>query len=325
MEYEDARDFLFDIYRESFERDRRPMLDKLKAQLTIDADRPIREGQAEIRTRSLLETIDNNFQLSPTSAGRFVEAEIGSGSMAAGAAEGVVEELQEQLESLYHEVEQTLGDVFVETTAHMPLIALVDNRLPRSVYRQIEEQLGAEGIEEVENVPVGQLPRDVQGIVKDAFVRWQESDLMLRVIDHLWTRHLTTMEGLRHSIGLQAYGQKDPLVQYKVKAYELFDELKAEIRQLVVLNVLLLGARAESARPRQQAPQPQAAAPQPARAGASTGDGRSGGNGRNGRQQQQQRGQAAPAAVGAGKAAKIGRNDPCFCGSGKKYKHCHGR
>src|SRR5439155_6079032 len=89
-----------------------------------------------------------------------------------------------------------------------------------------------------------------------------------RVIDYLWTRHLTTMEGLRHSIGLQAYGQKDPLVQYKVKAYELFDELKGDIRQLVVLNVLLLGAKAEAARaqtaPRPQAPQPtRAQAPQP--------------------------------------------------------------
>ena len=84
--------------------------------------------------------------------------------------------------------------------------------------------------------------------MKDAFVRWQESDLMLRVIDYLWTRHLTTMESLRHSIGLQAYGQKDPLVQYKVKAYELFDDLKAEIRQLAVLNVLLMGSKAEEAR-----------------------------------------------------------------------------
>src|SRR5207247_7763655 len=137
-------------------------------------------------------------------------------------------------------------------------------------------------------------------IVKDAFVRWQESDLMMRVIDYLWTRHLTTMEGLRHSIGLQAYGQKDPLVQYKVKAYELFDELKADIRQLVVLNVLLLGAKAEAARPRPQAPQPKPQAPQPAaRASAPTNGQQRGPNGRNGSQKQSQR-TAAPPPVPAG-------------------------
>src|SRR5205823_13392367 len=137
----------------------------------------------------------------------------------------------------------------------------VDNRLPRSVYEEIEQRLGAEGIEQIENLPLEKLDPDVQDIIKDAFVRWQESELMMRVIDYLWTRHLTTMEGLRHSIGLQAYGQKDPLVQYKVKAYELFDELKAEIRQLVVLNVLLMGSKAEQARAatKQAAAQQQAA------------------------------------------------------------------
>ena len=155
---------------------------------------------------------------------------------------------------------------------------------------------------------------------------------MLRVIDYLWTRHLTTMEGLRHSIGLQAYGQKDPLVQYKVKAYELFDDLKAEIRQLVVLNVLLLGAKAEAAR---AATRP--APPQPQRAAATLGgDGRgraaaTAGNGKGksnvGGQRPGGRGGASvPVAAAAGGAkAKIGRNDPCFCGSGRKFKHCHGR
>ncbi|HMA34913.1 MAG TPA: hypothetical protein VKY74_10590, partial [Chloroflexia bacterium] len=72
----------------------------------------------------------------------------------------------------------------------------------------------------------------MRAIVRDAFVKHQESRWILHVIDQLWTRHLTTMEGLRQSIGLQAYAQKDPLVEYRRNAYELFDELKAEIRQL---------------------------------------------------------------------------------------------
>jgi preprotein translocase subunit SecA len=266
--------------------------------------------------------------------------------MAVGGSDSVVDEVQEQLEALYGEVEQTLGDVFMETNQQMPLIAMVDNRLPRSVYRQIEERLGLEGLEQVENIPLSQLPTEVSDIVKDAFVRWQEADLMLRVIDYLWTRHLTTMEGLRHSIGLQAYGQKDPLIQYKIKAYDLFEELKGEIRQLVVLNVLLMGEKAEAARAQNrqaaqaqaQAAQQQAAAPpQPSRAtvGAGAGNGKSshGGNGKQGRGQQASRpsnqasrpAQATPVGAGAAMKTKVGRNDPCFCGSGRKFKHCHGR
>lgn len=323
MEYEDARDFLFDLYRQSYERDQSSHLEKLQEQLENDASRPVRPGQAEARTRSLLETIDNTYALSPASAARYVEAETGRGAMATGSAGDIVEEVKEQLEVLYGEVEDTLGDVFIESNLQMPLISLVDNRMPRSVYEEIEERLGAEGIEEIENLPLEKLDPEVRDIVKDAFVRWQESELMMRVIDYLWTRHLTTMEGLRHSIGLQAYGQKDPLVQYKVKAYELFDELKADIRQLVVLNVLLLAQKAEAARPRPQAPQPKPQAPQPVRASAPTNGQQRGPNGRNAHQKQGQRA-AVPTPVAAGKA-KIGRNDPCFCGSGKKYKHCHGR
>jgi preprotein translocase subunit SecA len=336
MEYEDARDFLYDLYRQSFERDQRPKLEKLQSYLASEAARPVKEGQAEARTRSLLETIDNNFSLSPASAARYVEAETGTGSMAPGGAD-IVEEVQEQLEVLYGEVEQTLGEVFLENNLQMPLISLVDNRLPRSVYRQIEEKLGAERIEEIENIPLGQLDQEVRDVVRDAFVRWQESDLMMRVIDYLWTRHLTTMESLRHSIGLQAYGQKDPLVQYKVKAYELFEELKGDIRQLVVLNVLLLGTKAEAARAQQRAslrsegpppPQPRPQA-QPARAATPT-NGRTASPGAQQRHQKPggkpgQRPAAAVAAQTQGGKAKLGRNDPCYCGSGRKYKHCHGR
>jgi uncharacterized protein YecA (UPF0149 family) len=348
MQYDDALDFLSELVSEGFEREHKSRLQKLQETIEVDARRisgtrdqgPGAGGnqgsaltispQVEARVRKLLETIDNTFFLSAASAARYVEVESAgkSTSMMATGRDELVVEVQEQLEGLYSEVEQVLGDIFVENNAQMPLISLVNNRLPQSVYKQIEARLGLEGLEQVENIPLSQLDEETLGIVKTAFVRWQEADLMLRVIDYLWTRHLTTMEGLRHSIGLQAYGQKDPLVQYKVKAYELFDELKAEIRQLVVLNVLLTGSKAEASR---AASRQQAAAAQPARSAPApaSGDGRNRGNGANGKQrpgQQQARNnqKGTPAAVGAGKA-KIGRNDPCFCGSGRKYKQCHGR
>jgi preprotein translocase subunit SecA len=362
MQYEEARDFLTEIMRANYERDISSRLQKLQEHLEAEAAKVVARGEGrgardeeeaesensklkpqssrlEVRVRNLLDTIDANFALSSASAARYVEAESAGRDrsiMSVAGGDSVVLEVQEQLEVLYGEVEKTLGDVFVETNQQLPLIAMVDNRLPRPVYRKIEEQLGLEGLEQVENVPLGQLDEEVREIVTNAVVRWQEADLMLRVIDYLWTRHLTTMEGLRHSIGLQAYGQKDPLVQYKVKAYEMFDELKGEIRQLVVLNVLLQGSKAEAARASSRATAAQQAAQQAARQSTSApapGDGRAkagaGGNGKPRPGQQQHRpGQksSAPVPVGAGaNRPKIGRNDPCFCGSGRKFKHCHGR
>ncbi|MEO6457585.1 MAG: SEC-C metal-binding domain-containing protein [Chloroflexia bacterium] len=354
MQYEDALGFLSELVSEGFEREQKPRLQKLLETLEVDAlrasvvrgmsdsgGRSVNDDdeesahtvnpQVEARVRKLLETIDNTFFLSSASAARYVEAESAgkSTSMMATGRDDLVLEVQEQLEGLYGEVEKVLGDIFIENNAQMPLISLVNNRIPQSVYKQIEARLGLEGLEQVENIPLSQLDEETSGIVRTAYVRWQEADLMLRVIDYLWTRHLTTMEGLRHSIGLQAYGQKDPLVQYKVKAYELFDELKGEIRQLVVLNVLLTGSKAEASR---AASRQAAAAAQPSRSASApgSGDGRhKAQNGSNGKQrpgQQQSRAAqgGAPAAVGAGKA-KIGRNDPCFCGSGRKFKQCHGR
>jgi preprotein translocase subunit SecA len=358
MGYEEAKEFLSELVQERFRENFGPRLEQLEGEIDAAVARLFSQSgssgngasnpQSVTRNpqlASVLDLIDANFSLSSTSAARYVEAENRShGSSMMAGDDDVVVEVREQLRALYEEVEKTLGDVFLDSNANWPLIALVDNMLPRSVYRQIEERLGLEGLEQVENTPLGQLPIEVREVVADAFVHWQESDLMLRVIDYLWTRHLTTMEQLRHSIGLQAYGQKDPLVQYKVKAYELFDELKAEIRQLVVMNVLMMGTRAEASR---TAARQQAAPPQPKPQAQPQGGGTT--TATNGRQQSQaprptsngkasrpaapQRGGGASrpvapqgAAVGAGGLkGKIGRNDPCFCGSGKKYKHCHGR
>jgi len=187
--------------------------------------------------------------------------------------------------------------------------------------------------------------------VRDAFVKHQESRWIIHVIDQLWTRHLTTMESLRQSIGLQAYAQKDPLVEYKRNAYELFEELKAEIRQLGtrVLSLRIEPAAAPAPQPqpaRKETPHkepapagaPQAAVAGMIGAGAGAADGAARGNGaaRGGGQQRpaqpqqlprgKRQGKGAPAAVGAAVGSKApGRNDPCPCGSGRKYKFCHGR
>jgi preprotein translocase subunit SecA len=139
---------------------------------------------------------------------------------------------------------------------------------------------------------------------------------MLNVMDRLWIQHLTAIDDLREGIGLRAYGQRDPLIEYKVEAARMFDDLQATIRSEVVYTIYHLQVQ-------QQAPPPP-----PTRHAVESGpdkgdDSTPGPNGAARRTPARRDGAAAvrqPVHVGA----KVGRNDPCPCGSGKKYKRCHG-
>jgi preprotein translocase subunit SecA len=131
--------------------------------------------------------------------------------------------------------------------------------------------------------------------------RW----VMLETIDQKWVDYLTSMEHFREGVGLQAYGQRDPLVEYKNTAFEMFNDLTASIQADIVSRMYHLQFVREDQPPPSRQP-----------VGARTGNGHAA----NGAQAVQ----GDP--VGAGAAAgKIGRNDPCWCGSGRKYKRCHGR
>jgi hypothetical protein len=130
MQYEDALEYLTELLRAGFESQQSNNLHKLQEFLTTESSRPVADGQAEPRTLALLEVIDSRFALSPTSAARFVEAESGAHSssmMAADGASSVVGEVQSQLEVLYEQVEQTLGEVFLDRffldTVWTPLFA----------------------------------------------------------------------------------------------------------------------------------------------------------------------------------------------------------
>jgi len=147
-------------------------------------------------------------------------------------------------------------------------------------------------------------------------MRLLERIWMLNVMDRLWIQHLTAIDDLREGIGLRAYGQRDPLIEYKVEAARMFDDLQANIRADVVNAIYHLQMR-------QQAPPP----PPPTEAAFRTSqDGGGSSNGANGAARRpRQPGGNGGAAVGARVgAAKVGRNDPCPCGSGKKFKRCHG-
>jgi preprotein translocase subunit SecA len=152
-------------------------------------------------------------------------------------------------------------------------------------------------------------------------MRLLERIWMLNVIDRLWIAHLTAIDDLREGIGLRAYGQRDPLIEYKVEAARMFDELQASIRSDVVNAIYRLQIRQEAPPP----PPPTEAAFAPG-ATPST-DGSNGSNGTNGtaaRRPAQRGGATAVATRAAAPSSKVGRNDPCPCGSGKKFKRCHG-
>ena len=154
-------------------------------------------------------------------------------------------------------------------------------------------------------------------------MRNYEKYILLNVLDKIWKEHLAAMDYLRQSIGLRGYAQKNPKQEYKRESFSMFSEMLEKIKQetIGILSKVQIKAPEEVQAQSQQYQQPSnvqyrhedagAAAPaeqsgQPQQAGQQTAEG--------GQQKPFQR---------AG--AKVGRNDPCPCGSGKKYKQCHGK
>jgi preprotein translocase subunit SecA len=149
-----------------------------------------------------------------------------------------------------------------------------------------------------------------------------ERDVMLRVIDWQWMEYLTQMEHFREGIGLRAYGQRDPLVEYKNEAFEMFNELRERIQASIVARIFRVTVQVNAPPPPSPPLVKQVTESGPAEPDGANGAGRGGAPVKR---------RASAAVVGAASAtgdaaaAKIGRNDPCWCGSGKKYKRCHGR
>jgi preprotein translocase subunit SecA len=137
----------------------------------------------------------------------------------------------------------------------------------RALYAQRQEEMGEEVFAELERA------------------------LMLRIIDEKWMDHIDAMDQLRHGISLRAYGQRDPLVEYKFEAYNAFEDMVNSIKEDMVRYIFRVRVVAQ---PEQRA-------------------------------MVENRGEEEKARKPVRVGKKIGRNDPCPCGSGKKYKKCCGR
>ena len=175
--------------------------------------------------------------------------------------DAIIERLQDEAMEIYHAKEKEFED-FAKSQAELSEEAMPEDDAAMA-YK--------EGIREVERV------------------------ILLKVIDSKWMNHIDDMDQLRQSIGLQAYGQKDPVVQYKFLGYDMFEEMTKNIRHDTVSA--LMHVRIQQKVEREQV----------AKATGTNKD------------------DTVAQGPYKRKEAKIGRNDPCPCGSGKKYKQCCGR
>ncbi|MFZ1015107.1 MAG: preprotein translocase subunit SecA [Terracidiphilus sp.] len=188
-------------------------------------------------------------------------------------------------------------------------------------------------------------------ILSNEMMRYHERMVMLSVIDGLWKDHLLSMDHLKEGIGLRGYAQQDPLVAYKKESFDMFEAMMQKFQEDTVRFLFRMQIVGPDGQPINAAPEPRRVVPAapPVESAAQSMNG----NGLHPReisipvrqpsttidaiekefQRKKQRELAVASRAGAGEASapqqrhageKVGRNDPCPCGSGKKYKKCHG-
>jgi preprotein translocase subunit SecA len=161
--------------------------------------------------------------------------------------------------------------------------------------KELEDQLIAKAHEKYDHK---------ETIIGSAAMRYHERMLMLQIVDAQWKDHLLAMDHLKEGIGLRGYGQRDPLVEYKKESYALFEGLMGRIEEDTLRFLFLLQPVEE---------QKQAEQMERKRKRTEFIMSQQSSNGGDGAPQQAKR-----------DSSKVGRNDPCPCGSGKKFKKCHG-
>ena len=171
-------------------------------------------------------------------------------------------------------------------------IAEVDTRLDMEGMR--EEIIS--GIKSRYDAKISELDANEEGVnVAGGIIRY----ILLSTLDSAWREHLTGMDELRRGIGLRAIGQKDPLIEYQFESYNLFTDMMNRVKDTFSGQIFRIKILSEESRRERQMTME--------------------------KREFQMSGQSERPREPVKKAAKIGRNDPCPCGSGKKYKYCHGR
>jgi len=165
------------------------------------------------------------------------------------------------------------------------------------------EQMGRDALKEDVVAVVKKRYEEKEAAVGADVMRIHEKYLLLQVIDALWKDHLLMLDHLKEGIGLRGYGQRDPLIEYKKESFDLFEEMMQRVQDRAVKYLWKIEVVVE----RDEQPRRRLIPEAP---------------------KQQQLSYSAPSKDALSptkrREPKVGRNDPCPCGSGKKYKKCHG-
>jgi preprotein translocase subunit SecA len=241
--------------------------------------------------------------------------------------------------NLKERVYQTADEIVTETVgAHKEptadAIREILQALQQDFFYEPSFDLDGLSLEDLREKALGEIRSDLErkervlGGNLNLFIRYE----YMRNIDSRWQDHLENLESLRDAVSLRTYAQKNPLLEYKLEGFQIFDDMLQDIRRTIARKILTV--RIESVEDSSLAPArrpigdarhrvlgqffsaPQGAVPV---AAGSVSGGAS-------RPAAPQAAEAAPRSVQVTRSQpKVGRNDPCPCGSGKKYKHCHGR
>ena len=249
----------------------------------------------------------------------------------------VAEDLKEEIGQMRSEVVEAL------ITAHIPEKAFAEQWDAPGLHEELlrifaldlpvvewakEEGIAEEAIRERVTDAVGRKMAEKAANIGPEIMRSIEKSLLLQLLDQNWKEHLLLLDHLRHGIGLRAYAQRDPLNEYKREAFEMFEAMLDRLREQI--TTLLAHVEIRPQEPQQQAAPPAVhQVPQGATQGGAARQVISSANGSTPSAAPGARPKVdLPIGVDANDPStwsRLGRNAECPCGSGKKYKHCHGR
>lgn len=208
------------------------------------------------------------------------------------------------------EVHWDFKNIVAEANAFFPLI---DEKDALAQLENIREDRALDELEKrqaisdyFQNMAKSTIASKIEAVDSQTW-RKAEQAVYLRSLDTLWMNHLDEMDYLRQGIGLRGYGQRDPLIEYKKEAYQIFSHLMDSVRKTFLLTILKLEFQKIEAPQAEQNLQYSGAEDNTAHFGGG---------------EQQASSETHTPLV---KKDEVGRNEPCPCGSGKKYKKCHGK
>ncbi len=306
LEYDDVlnaqRQVIYDrrMHALTGRRMRGELLDMLKQMIDGVVQTHHGEGNLEEMREELLRTIALDFEMDRETFYRLGD-------------DGVAEKIFDAAVDYYSRKRDALARPFLESMRQMA--ASDQENKPEKVFVDFTD--GRRIMRAV--VPVELAIESAGQEVNDAIERVS----MLSFVDAHWTEHLRNLDEVKEGIGLRAYGQRDPLIEYKMEAYKLFAEMIETINQDIVSFIFRSGPLVDRHAPPRARRSKRRLDPTKAK---STHESESPTydvkvNGGNQGARKDPTAKAAPVTVDN----KVGRNDPCPCGSGKKFKHCHGR